>query len=97
MSGTNQSPVFVTDSTESRLLEDSVSKTPSLQGPREPNPIHVPEQSNSQKLLPTDVLIVDWDGPDDPHNPKKCVALPEQHVPRAYRSRTVGVIGANGL
>lgn len=22
-----------------------------------------------------DVLIVDWDGPDDPANPKKCVTL----------------------
>ncbi|KAG1731336.1 MFS polyamine transporter [Suillus paluster] len=46
------------------------------------NPIHhIPEQTNSEKPhdissgLPaartdTDVLIVDWDGPNDPHNPK---------------------------
>jgi hypothetical protein len=41
-----------------------------------PTGIHrVPEQSNSQKLFVTDdVLVVDWDGPDDPQNPKKCVA-----------------------
>jgi len=77
MSGANQPPVSVTDSTEGRP-EDSVSQKPSLQdGPHTQNPnVHVPEQSNSQKLLATDVLIVDWDGPDDPLNPKKCVALP---------------------
>jgi len=46
--------------------------------PHTPNSnVHVPEQSNHQKLLATDVLVVDWDGPNDPLNPKKCVALPE--------------------
>lgn len=24
----------------------------------------------------SDVLIVDWEGPDDPQNPQKCVSLP---------------------
>jgi len=77
MSGANQSPVSVTDSTEGGQ-EDSVSQKPSLQdGPHTASPnVHVPEKSNSQKLLATDVLVVDWDGPDDPLNPKKCVALP---------------------
>ena len=96
MSGANQSLVSVTESTEGRL-KDSVSETLSLQGPHEPNLNHVLERSSSQKLLATDVLVVDWDGPNDPLNPKKCVALLEQHVPRAYSSRIVGVIGANGL
>ncbi|OAX30876.1 MFS general substrate transporter, partial [Rhizopogon vinicolor AM-OR11-026] len=71
MSGTNQPPVSATDRAEDRQ-EDSVSATPTLQDqPHAPNPIHyVPEQSNPQKLLDTDILVVDWDGPDDPHNPK---------------------------
>ncbi|OJA17353.1 hypothetical protein AZE42_13196 [Rhizopogon vesiculosus] len=77
MSGTNQPSVFATDSAEGRQ-EDSVSATPTLQDQaRAPHPIHhVPEQSNPQKLLQvdTDVLVVDWDGPDDPHNPKNPVS-----------------------
>jgi hypothetical protein len=70
MSGTNQPPAFIADSAEGRL-EDSVPATPSsLQD------AHIP--SNSRKLFTTgndaDVLIVDWDGPNDPQNPKKWVA-----------------------
>ena len=59
MSGANQLTVSVTDSTEGRP-EDSVSQKPSSQDdPHTPNPtIHVPEQSNSQKLLATDVLLL---------------------------------------
>jgi hypothetical protein len=66
MSGANQPTVSVTGSTEGRP-EDSVSQKPSSQGgPHTPNPtVHVPEQSNSQELLATDVLVVDWDGPND--------------------------------
>ncbi|KAJ8585550.1 hypothetical protein M405DRAFT_824757 [Rhizopogon salebrosus TDB-379] len=75
MSGTNQPPAFIADSAEGRL-EDSVPATPSsLQD------AHVPiasGHSNSQKLFTTgndaDILIVDWDGPNDPQNPKKWVA-----------------------
>jgi hypothetical protein len=76
MSGANQPPVSVTDSTEGRL-KDSVFQKPSLQDLHEPITNHVLERSSSQKLLATDVLVVDWDGPDDPLNPKKCVVLPE--------------------
>ena len=76
MSGANQPPVSVTDSTEG-TLKDSESETPSLQGSHEPIPNHVLERGSSQKLLATDVLVIDWDGPNDPLNPKKCVVLPE--------------------
>jgi hypothetical protein len=68
----------------------------------------IPEQNHSQKPYAntcsgelattndTNVLIVDWDGPDDPQNPKKCVASAEQHSCWAYSSCTVGAIDANG-
>ncbi|KAG2148766.1 MFS polyamine transporter [Suillus clintonianus] len=78
MSATNTIPASLTDGGQGLL--DSVSPTLTLQDDRAPNIIyHVPEQSHSQKSYSTgnsattsgtDVLIVDWDGPDDPHNPK---------------------------
>ncbi|KAG2135087.1 MFS polyamine transporter [Suillus clintonianus] len=61
---------------------DLVSPPPTLQGDRTPNSVHrIPEHSHSPKpyntsnskvlaSTNTDVLIVDWDGPDDPQNPK---------------------------
>ena len=76
MSGANQPPVSVTESTEDKL-KDSVSATPSLQDLHESIPNHVLERSSSQKRLAADVLVIDWDGPDDPLNPKKYVVLPE--------------------
>ncbi|KAG1723456.1 MFS polyamine transporter [Suillus lakei] len=81
MSATNQIPASVIDGGQGIL--GSLSLTPTLQGDHAPNPGHpIPEQSHTQKpydtgnieLLEitssTDVLIVDWDGPDDPQNPK---------------------------
>jgi len=42
------------------------------------NLVHHPEQQDFQNPLAQthgiNVSIVDWDGPDDPHNPKKYVA-----------------------
>jgi hypothetical protein len=95
MSATNKNPAFVTDGGQGILAPASKSD-------------HIPEQSPSQKscntgndeLLATtsdtDVLIVDWDGPNDPQNPKKCVVSAEQYGHCAYSSCTVGVIDANG-
>ncbi|OJA21346.1 hypothetical protein AZE42_12762, partial [Rhizopogon vesiculosus] len=66
MSGIN---AFVTVNAEGR--QDSASSTSIIHVAHAPNPIHLPDQSNSQTLLdPTDILIIDWDGPNDPHNPK---------------------------
>ncbi|KAG2338816.1 MFS polyamine transporter [Suillus weaverae] len=69
---------IVTDGRDGIL--HSVSSTLTLQGDRTLNSVHqIAEQSHSQKpynseLLAatngTDVLIVDWEGPDDPQNPK---------------------------
>ncbi|KAG1825124.1 MFS polyamine transporter [Suillus variegatus] len=80
MSTTNQISASVSD-VEGTL--GAVSPAPTLQGDHAPKSSHhIPEQSHSQKsyntgdgeLLATtdnaDVLIVDWDGPDDPQNPK---------------------------
>jgi hypothetical protein len=65
-----------------------VSSTLTLQGGRTLNSAHqIPEQNQSQKprdselLAATDgkdVLIVDWDGPDDPQNPRKYVACADE-------------------
>jgi hypothetical protein len=65
-----------------------VSSTLTLQGGRTLNSAHqIPEHNQSQKphnselLAATDgkdILIVDWDGPDDPQNPKKCVACADE-------------------
>ncbi|KAG1724529.1 MFS polyamine transporter [Suillus lakei] len=81
MSATNQIPASVTDGGQGIL--GSLSLTPTLQGDHTPNPgHHIPEQSHTQKpydtgnnelleiTYSTGVLIVDWDGPDDPQNPK---------------------------
>ncbi|KAG1852442.1 MFS polyamine transporter [Suillus subalutaceus] len=81
MSAANQIPASVND--EGQGILDSVSPAPTLQGDHTQNSVHqIPVQSHSQKsyntgnneLLPTtddtDVLIVDWDGPDDSQNPK---------------------------
>ncbi|KAG2110960.1 MFS polyamine transporter [Suillus discolor] len=80
MSTTNQISASVSD-VEGTL--GAVSPAPTLQGDHPSKSVHhIPEQSHSQKsyntgdgeLLATtnnaDVLIVDWDGPDDPQNPK---------------------------
>jgi len=73
MSGTNE-PVFPTGSIEKS--GDSAGATLSSRDAHSPNSAHdVPGESiNSEKLLATDVLVVDWDGSDDPQNPKKYVA-----------------------
>jgi hypothetical protein len=101
MSATNQIPAFVTDGGQGMLDAGTVS-------PASNSAHHSPEQSYSQKPydsgngeLPatttdTDVLIVDWDGPDDPQNPKKCVTSLEQHGCWAYSSCAAGAIDANG-
>ncbi|KAG2341344.1 MFS polyamine transporter [Suillus weaverae] len=81
MSATNQIPASVTDGRQGIL--GMVSPTPTLSGDHAPKSVHrIPEQSHSQRsyitgngeLLATtndpDVLIVDWDGPNDPQNPK---------------------------
>ncbi|KAG2157948.1 MFS polyamine transporter [Suillus bovinus] len=83
MPTTNQIPASVTD--VGRGTPGSVSPAPTLQGDYAPkSDHHIPEQSHSQKPHDTeigigelpattnnaDVLIVDWDGPDDPQNPK---------------------------
>lgn len=70
---------IVSDSGRHGILQ-SVSSTLTLQGGRTLNSAHqIPEQNQSQKphiseLLAAkdgkDILIVDWDGPDDPQNPK---------------------------
>ncbi|KAG1724530.1 MFS polyamine transporter [Suillus lakei] len=78
MSAITQLPASVTG-----MLEDSssVSLTHTLPGDHAPNPVqHTPEhnlQKPHNSELPAtisvtlvDVLIVDWDGPDDPQNPK---------------------------
>lgn len=75
MSATNEIPAFLTDGGQGILGAVTVS-------PASKSVHHIPEQSDSHKpynsdngeLLATtsdtDVLIVDWDGPDDPQNPK---------------------------
>ncbi|KAG1814356.1 major facilitator superfamily domain-containing protein [Suillus subaureus] len=78
MPATNQIPASVTDEAQDSV--SLVSPAPTLQGDHTPNSVHqIPVRSHSQKsynneLLPTTddtgVLIVDWDGPDDPQNPK---------------------------
>lgn len=49
----------------------------------------------------TDVLIVDWEGPDDPENPKKCVVLPasayDLNTVADLRFFLVGASNENGL
>ncbi|KAG2356048.1 hypothetical protein BDR07DRAFT_1301433 [Suillus spraguei] len=72
MSATNRIPAD-----EGQGILDSVSTTPTLQGDHAPSSVHrIPVQSHSQNnklsqtVNDTDVLVVDWDGPDDPQNPK---------------------------
>ena len=40
--------------------------------------VHINDQPSPEK---EDVLVVDWDGPDDPANPKKSV-LPQTYLPQ---------------
>ncbi|KAG2118604.1 hypothetical protein DEU56DRAFT_761150 [Suillus clintonianus] len=73
---------------ETKKLEDSVSLAlPSLHGDYELTTIRVQEQDGSQKPRSsaskqltlssscTDILVADWDGPNDPLNPKNPISI----------------------
>lgn len=71
-------------------VDPDTSRTPTLQGndpvdvplqeksennsnPEAP-PDETPQTSTTSDQHSKDVLIVDWDGPDDPQNPQKCAS-----------------------
>ncbi|KAG0698144.1 MFS polyamine transporter [Suillus ampliporus] len=81
MSATNQLAASIDE--EQDRAKDYESPTPTLQGDvHAPNPDDVleggisqkPHNSGTSELLATtndtDALIIDWEGPNDPHNPK---------------------------
>jgi len=98
MSTTNQTPASATNVGQGMI--GVVSPAPNSRGDHASKPEKPYDTSNDE--LPatmdnTSVLIVDWDGPNDPQNPKKYVVSAKQHSCRAYSSCTVGAIDANGL
>lgn len=58
------------------LHEESVGREPldvslNEKRPEDPNPEAEPDKPPHHSLESQDVYIVDWDGPDDPENPRK--------------------------
>ncbi|KAG2137919.1 MFS polyamine transporter [Suillus clintonianus] len=80
MSAINQPPASVTGTLTLEASDSSVSLTSTLQGDHAPKLVYHTQEHSKYFQKPselvvatddsTDVLIVDWDGPDDPQNPK---------------------------
>lgn len=54
---------------DSATRRNSLSGTVELGGPATPKEL----EAGIANQVEEEVIVVDWDGPDDPLNPKKCV------------------------